>query len=88
VIGAHGGKCGSLVANDTQEMPMRGLIDAISNWLGQRLSGYLSQTTRGDSTAAPADPIKLMACIKPGDVLLVEGQSRVSVAIKSLLSGQ
>ncbi len=63
---------------------MRGPIDATSNWLGQRLSGYLSQTTRGGSTAAPADPIKLMACIKPGDVLLVEGQSRVSVAIKYL----
>ncbi len=63
---------------------MRGPIDAMASWLGQHLSGYLSQTTRGDSTAAPADPIKLMACIQPGDVLLVEGQSRVSVAIKYL----
>jgi len=63
---------------------MRGLIDAIANWLGQRLSGYFSQTTCGDSTAAPAGPITLMACIQPGDGLLVAGQSRVTVAIKYL----
>lgn len=53
-------------------------------WLGERLSRYLSQTHPANSTAAPTDPLKLMACIRPGDVLLVEGQSRISVGIKYL----
>ena len=30
------------------------------------------------------DPVRLLACLQPGDVLLVEGQSRFSVAIKYL----
>lgn len=57
---------------------------SIKRWLGARLSAYLSQTTHAHGTAAPTDPAKLMACLKPGDVLLVEGQTRVSVAIKYL----
>jgi len=56
----------------------------IKRWLGARLSAYLSRTTHVHGTAAPTDPAKLMACLKPGDVLLVEGQTRVSVAIKYL----
>lgn len=64
--------------------PMICIFDGISTWLGGRLSHYLSQTTHAHSTAAPTDSAKLMACVKPGDVLLVEGQTRVSVAIKYL----
>ena len=63
---------------------MGGVVDAIAGWLGARLSRYLSHATHVHGTAAPADPAKLMACLKPGDVLLVEGQTRVSVAIKYL----
>lgn len=63
---------------------MAKLLDAIARWLGRRLSRYLSQPTRAHGTAAPTDPARLMACIRPGDVLLVEGQARVSVAIKYL----
>jgi hypothetical protein len=58
--------------------------DGAKSWLGARLASYLSQTSHSHSTAAPTDPAKLMACLKPGDVLLVEGQTRVSVAIKYL----
>lgn len=60
------------------------LFDGITRWLGQRLSRYLSQTHHIHSLAAPTDPARLLACLQPGDVLLVEGQSRVSVAIKYL----
>lgn len=64
--------------------PMRSPMRAISTWLGGRLVAYLSHTADIRGTAAPTDPDKLMACLKPGDVILVEGNSRVSVAIKYL----
>ncbi|MDP3086467.1 MAG: hypothetical protein Q8N44_22580 [Rubrivivax sp.] len=54
-------------------------------WLGAWLSRYLSQPSSGDGTVGlPTDPALLQACLQPGDVLLVEGQSRISVAIKYL----
>src|SRR3990167_11473469 len=63
---------------------MAALLDGIKRWLGELLSRYLSQTHHTHSLAAPTDPDRLMACLQPGDVLLVEGQSRFSVAIKYL----
>lgn len=63
---------------------MSGIFDPIARWIGVRLGRYLSQAHHTHSTAAPTDPDRLMACLKPGDVLLVEGQTRVSVAIKYL----
>jgi len=70
------------------QRPRRGCLHhpvrALAAWLGTRLVAYLSQTAGGRASAAPTDPDKLMACLKPGDVVLVEGTSRVSVAIKYL----
>ena len=45
-----------------------------------------SRPHRGAGPGRPPEPVtdKLMACLQPGDVLLVEGQTRVSVAIKYL----
>lgn len=63
---------------------MAGIVGGISGWLGGWLARYLSQATHVHGTAAPTDPAKLMACLQPGDVVLVEGQTRVSVAIKYL----
>lgn len=63
---------------------MAGLFNGITRWIGGRLSRYLSQTHHTHSLAAPTDPVRLMACLMPGDVVLVEGQSRFSVAIKYL----
>lgn len=63
---------------------MAAFLDPLTRWLGERLSRYLSRTHHTHSLAAPADPVRLMACLQPGDVLLVEGQSRFSVAIKYL----
>jgi hypothetical protein len=53
-------------------------------WLGERLSAYLEQPLRGSGTAAPTPAASLMACLRPGDVVLVEGRSRISGAIKYL----
>ena len=63
---------------------MASLFGSIAAWLGERLSRYLSHASHVHGTAAPTDPVRLMACLQPGDVLLVEGQTRVSVAIKYL----
>ncbi|MEI8326536.1 MAG: YiiX/YebB-like N1pC/P60 family cysteine hydrolase [Betaproteobacteria bacterium] len=63
---------------------MSTLLDRAAAWIGGHLSRYLSQPSHVHSTAQPTDPARLMACLKPGDVLLVEGQTRVSTAIKYL----
>ena len=60
--------------------PMR----RVAAWLGQRISRYLSASVHVHGTALPTPPARLAACLRPGDVLLVEGQTRVSVAIKYL----
>src|SRR5258705_4312483 len=55
----------------------------VLRWMGGRLATYLAQPIRGAQTAA-ASLEQLAAALKPGDVLLVEGNTRVSVAIKYL----
>jgi hypothetical protein len=56
----------------------------LARWLGTRISTYLTKRVHGHGSAAATDPARLMACLQPGDVVLVEGQSRVSGAIKYL----
>lgn len=63
---------------------MAGIFDDMASWLGERLSHYLSQAGAGRASGMPIDTTQLMACLRPADVLLVEGQTRVSVAIKYL----
>jgi hypothetical protein len=53
-------------------------------WLGKRLASYLAGEVHSHSAAPPTRPERLLAVLKPGDVLLVEGHSRVSSAIKYL----
>lgn len=63
---------------------MKSPLAVIAGWLGGWLSRYLSHSSHVHGTAAPTNPAQLMACLQPGDVLLVEGQTRISVAIKYL----
>jgi len=63
---------------------MADILEGIKRWMGERLSRYLARPHHVHGVAAPTDPVRLMACLRPGDVLLVEGQSRFSVAIKYL----
>lgn len=51
---------------------------------GRRLARWLNQPRRSESRAGTAAPNALAATIRPGDVLLVEGSSRISSAIKYL----
>lgn len=52
--------------------------------VGHAIARYLSKTIDIRCTAPPANPLHLQALLQPGDVLLVEGNSRVSTAIKYL----
>lgn len=57
-----------------------GLLDRIAGWIADRLetpsSGYQPYT--------PSDQQTLLKCLKPGDVLLVEGNQKISAGIKYL----
>lgn len=59
-------------------------MHALSEWVGRRLSVYLTRSSHHHSTSIPPKPADLLATLRPGDVLLVEGQTRVSTAIKYL----
>jgi Permuted papain-like amidase enzyme, YaeF/YiiX, C92 family len=52
--------------------------------LGRLLAGYLSQPSRGYMPLTTNDPIRLALALRPADVLLVEGSTRFSTAIKYL----
>lgn len=51
---------------------------------GRWLARFLAQPRHAHSTSVAPQPEQLKACLQPGDVLLVEGSSRVSTAIKYL----
>ena len=56
------------------------VLDRLGNWLGR----MLSRPVHVHGSAAPTPPELLLACLRPGDVLLAEGHSRISSAIKYL----
>ena len=58
-------------------------MNPVFTWMGGHLARYLSQPIRG-AQSATASPEQLAAALRPGDVLLVEGNTRVSTAIKYL----
>ena len=51
---------------------------------GRALAGYLTRPTRRPLRISTSPTRALMSALQPGDVLLVEGDTRVSVAIKYL----
>jgi hypothetical protein len=57
---------------------------ALPRFVGKALARYLSTPRCGAQTGTPPDPRKLLQCLQPGDVLLVEGSTRISSAIKYL----
>lgn len=52
--------------------------------LGQQIVRYLEAPSPGYEPFTASDPSALRCCLQPGDVLLVEGNSRVSSVIKYL----
>lgn len=59
---------------------MNGVAQRIGEWLGR----WLTQSSHVHGTSMPAQPDLLARTLQPCDVLLVEGNTRVSVAIKYL----
>jgi cell wall-associated NlpC family hydrolase len=59
-------------------------MNALMVTLGRRLAHYLNQPVRGYEPFAISHPAALSAMLQPGDVLLVEGNRRISTAIKFL----
>lgn len=55
---------------------------ALPRFFGKALARFLAAPRASAQTGTPADPLKLLATLEPGDVLLVEGASRISSAIK------
>ena len=53
-------------------------------WLGHQLADYLSQERPRGEQVGLLDPAVLAAALRPCDVLLVEGNTRFSVAVKYL----
>jgi hypothetical protein len=51
---------------------------------GRRLANYLNQPLRKYESFDISDPARLAAVLRPADVLLVDGNARVSTAIKYL----
>jgi Permuted papain-like amidase enzyme, YaeF/YiiX, C92 family len=52
--------------------------------IGQRIAHYLERAEEGYEPFTPSDSEALRAALKPGDVLLVEGNNRISGVIKYL----
>ena len=52
--------------------------------VGKLIASYLSKELPGYEPFTPSDPDHLLGVIQPGDVLLVEGNNRISGIIKYL----
>src|SRR6201986_4146528 len=52
--------------------------------IGKLIAGYLQKEVPGYEPFTPSDPEFLRSVIEPGDVLLVEGNNRISGIIKYL----
>lgn len=60
------------------------LADRTAEWLGRRLAQYLAQPIRGFVPLTTADPEAFLSALRPADIVLVEGNTRVATAIKYL----
>lgn len=58
--------------------------DRLLEALGRRLAGFLDKRSPGYEPTTPSDPAALRAALRPGDILLVEGDTRISAVIKYL----
>lgn len=59
-------------------------MDAARSWLGRKIAAFLMQELPGYQPSAPPDPEALAQTLQPGDVLLVEGATRIASIIKYL----
>lgn len=62
----------------------RGITNLLLLEIGRALARYLSRGRHVHGAAAPTPSDRLLACLQPADILLVEGNSQISTAIKYL----
>jgi hypothetical protein len=60
------------------------MAEGILDWIGRKIAGILARESSGYQPYTPSDPQTLRAVLQPGDVVLIEGNQRVSSAIKYL----
>ena len=60
------------------------LMTWVLGGIGQALARYLDKPAQGYEPYTPSDPEALRACLRPGDVLLVEGNNHIAGVIKYL----
>ena len=58
--------------------------NAVLSWLGKRIADYLTKEIPGYEPSTPPDFAALERSIQPGDVILIEGNARISSIIKYL----
>lgn len=63
---------------------LRDCCDSLLSRIGRRLAHWLNRPSIGYAPFTPSDFETLCDTLRPGDVLLVEGQARISNAIKYL----
>lgn len=59
-------------------------MNRVSTALGRAIAGYIEKQTKGYVLLSAVSATKIRACLQPGDVVLVEGDRRISTAIKYL----
>jgi hypothetical protein len=59
-----------------------GAVLRLVSKVGRELARYLEKQRQGDDYSSLRDPTTLRRSLQPGDVLLVEGNSRISGMIK------
>lgn len=60
------------------------IMGLVLDTVGKLIAGYLQKEVPGYEPFTPSDPERLRGIIEPGDVMLVEGNNRVSGIIKYL----
>src|SRR6185437_1177908 len=60
------------------------VMGVVLDVVGRLIAGYLQKEVPGYEPFTPSDPESLRSVIEPGDVLLVEGNNRISGIIKYL----
>ncbi len=73
-----------LAKNDATKAPLGGLMSLLLDGIGQVIARYLDRPVAGYEPFTPSDPDALRQSLEPGDVLLVEGNNKISGVIKYL----
>lgn len=60
------------------------ILKKILRWIGALLAHFLTKPTHIHDASPSIHSVELLALLKPGDVILVEGNTRISTAIKYL----